>query len=76
MDPVAEHPARGSVISYAGVPLRLASGRAWGALCHFDIRPRLLLGAELEILHAAAPLLMSWLHDHALVEERGVPVPA
>lgn len=58
------HPARESVISYAGVPLRLPSGCAWGTLCHFDVRPRLLLGAELEVLHAAAPVLMTWLREH------------
>jgi GAF domain-containing protein len=61
---LAAHPSRASVISYAGVPLRLGSGRAWGTLCHFDARPRLLLGAELAILHAAAPVLMRWLREH------------
>jgi len=73
---LTEHPARGSVISYAGVPLRLASGRAWGTLCHFDVRPRLLLGAELAILHAAAPMLMSWLREHKALLDSAVRVDA
>jgi len=59
------HPAREAVISYAGVPLRLASGRPWGTLCHFDVRPRLLLGRELAVLQAAAPVLMRWLRARA-----------
>lgn len=52
---LAAHPARHSVISYAGVPLRLADGRAWGTLCHFDLRPRLLSASELALLDALAP---------------------
>lgn len=52
---LVSHPARDSVISYAGVPLRLADGRAWGTLCHFDLRPRLLPAAELRLLEAVAP---------------------
>ena len=59
-----EHAARESVISYAGVPLRLASGRTWGTLCHFDNRPRLLFAPEFAVLHAAAPILMRWLREH------------
>lgn len=55
------HPARQSVISYAGVPLRLAGGRAWGTLCHFDLRPRLLPAAETAVLEAFAPVLVDWL---------------
>ena len=55
------HPARQSVISYAGVPLRLAGGRAWGTLCHFDLRPRLLPAAETALLEAFAPVLVEWL---------------
>jgi hypothetical protein len=58
------HPARASVISYAGVPPRLASGRAWGTLCHFDVRPRLLPPGEIAVLHAAAPLVVCWLREH------------
>jgi hypothetical protein len=77
LDPrLTEHPARGSVISYAGVPLRLTSGRAWGTLCHFDVRPRLLLGAEFGVLHAAAPLLVSWLREHGALLERPAHIRA
>ena len=73
---LTEHPARESVISYAGVPLRLPNGCAWGTLCHFDVRPRLLLGAELEVLHAAAPLLMTWLREHQPLAGVATGVPA
>ncbi|HEX8850473.1 MAG TPA: GAF domain-containing protein [Gemmatimonadaceae bacterium] len=58
---LGDHPARDSVISYAGVPLRLAGGRAWGTLCHFDLRPRLLPRGELVLLEAAAPIFVRWL---------------
>ena len=58
------HPARDSVISYAGVPLRLPSGRAWGVLCHFDRRPRLLPPAELAALAAVSPVLLRWAMEH------------
>lgn len=58
------HPARDSVISYAGVPLRLAGGRAWGTLCHFDLRPRLLPPAEHALLDSVAPLFVRWLLEH------------
>ena len=63
------HPARDSVISYSGVPLRLENGRAWGTLCHFDLRPRLLPRAEQVILEAAAPLFVRWLRTRALLPD-------
>lgn len=58
------HPARRSVISYAGVPLRLADGRVWGTLCHYDLRPRLLPPTELAQLDAVAPVFALWLAKH------------
>jgi hypothetical protein len=61
------HPARDSVISYAGIPLRLAGGRAWGTLCHFDLRPRLLARGELPLLEAAAPVLVRFLRERGLL---------
>jgi GAF domain-containing protein len=73
---LAEHPARESVISYAGVPLRLPSGCAWGTLCHFDVRPRLLLGTELEVLNAVAPVLMTWLREHKPLAGLAITAPA
>lgn len=57
---LAMHPARESVISYGGVPLRFPGGRAWGTLCHFDVRPRLLPPQELKALELVAPLLARW----------------
>ena len=58
-----QHPARSSVISYAGVPLRLVDGSSWGTLCHFDLRPRLLPATELALLDAVAPLFVDWLWE-------------
>jgi GAF domain-containing protein len=58
------HPARDTVISYAGVPLRLPSGRPWGVLCHYDSRPRLLPPAELAALAAVSPVLLQWAMEH------------
>ena len=62
-----DHPARHAVISYAGVPLRLANGRAWGTLCHFDLRPRLLPATELTVLDAVAPVFVRWLEETRLI---------
>jgi GAF domain-containing protein len=61
---LAAHPARESVISYAGVPLRLPGGRAWGTLCHFDVRPRLLPPHELDALASVAPVIARWAIAH------------
>ena len=55
------HPARASVQSYAGVPVRLPGGRVLGTLCHFDDRPRIMPTGELAVLQAIAPLLLPWL---------------
>ena len=58
------HPARDSVLSYAGMPLRLPGVKTWGTLCHFDLRPRLLPASELAVLKEAAPLFVDWLRVH------------
>jgi GAF domain-containing protein len=55
------HAARDSILCYAGVPIRLGSGRAWGSLCHFDLRPRLLSTEELAALGTVAPVVAEWL---------------
>ena len=55
------HPARESMISYAGVPIRMPSGLTWGTLCHYDLRPRLMPATELRILEAATPLFTAWI---------------
>ena len=51
------HAARGTVISYVGVPIRGVDGRVRGTLCHFDCRPRLMPDGEAELLARVAPLL-------------------
>ena len=62
---LADHPARESVLSYCGVPVRTASGLPWGSLCHFDVRPRLLSAQESRILEVAAPLFARWFSDRS-----------
>lgn len=57
------HPARDSMLAYAGVPIRLPSGAAWGTLCHFDWRPRLMPPGELPLLEAAVSIVTGWLVD-------------
>ena len=64
---LVEHAARLSVISYVGVPLRLSGGGAWGTLCHYDLRPRLLPPAELAHLDAVASVFSEWLAGHGAV---------
>lgn len=53
-DELVMHPARLSVVSYCGVPLRSPDGSCVGTLCHFDDRPRLLPCGELSLLEQAA----------------------
>lgn len=60
-DRLQSHAARDSIISYAGAPIRLPSGIAWGTLCHFDVRPRLMEPTELPILEAVTPLFAAWI---------------
>ncbi|MEO8562274.1 MAG: GAF domain-containing protein [bacterium] len=48
------HTARENVISYCGVPIRHESGRVWGTLCHYDVRPRLVSPSEIEVLTLVA----------------------
>lgn len=58
------HAARDSVLCYVGVPIRLPGGQPWGTLCHFDLRPRLLVTDELGALTTVAPVLTEWLASH------------
>ena len=53
---VVTHIARERVQSYCGVPIWLDGGRLWGTLCHYDVRPRLLPHAEVEVLERVAAL--------------------
>ena len=54
---LTEHPARGTVLSYCGVPLLLDDGRPYGTLCHFDLRPRIVPAGEVPLLVRVAPLI-------------------
>lgn len=55
------HPARESVLSYAGVAIRNAAGHVVGTLCHFDTRPRMLPDHEIKVLEGAARSISMWL---------------
>src|SRR5581483_7739438 len=57
-DRLRDHPARGNVRSYCGVPLRRPDGRLVGTLCHFDVVPCDVPVAEVALMEAAAPLIM------------------
>ena len=51
---LASHPARDTIRSYCGVPIRDESGCVWGTLCHFDERPRLMSPSEIDVLTVVA----------------------
>lgn len=57
------HAARDSVISYAGVPIRMTDGRVWGTLCHFDVRPRLIPAAEVPVLESVVAVFAAWIRE-------------
>ena len=54
------HSARNRIISYFGIPLRIA-GEVRGVLCHFDGRPRFAPPGEVEFLTGIEPLLVNYL---------------
>ena len=55
------HPARDSVLSYVGVPVRDRAGKVAGTLCHWDTRPRLAPAGELVVLERVSELLTSFI---------------
>jgi GAF domain-containing protein len=65
------HPARLSMRSYAGVPIRAADGSAWGTLCHFDMRPRIISATEVPLLKRVVPLFAEWVREYASSEGNG-----
>jgi len=58
-----QHPARGTTLSYCGVPLLDSGGRAVGTLCHFDLSPQPVPRSELPLLRIAASLISRKLGD-------------
>ena len=55
---LADHAARGTVLSYCGVPLLLDDGQPYGTLCHFDLRPRIVPADAIPVLVRVAPLIL------------------
>lgn len=64
-DRLRAHAKRDSVLSYAGVPIRLASGCVVGTLCHYDGRPRFVASDELGLLEKIAPAFAASLNQQA-----------
>ena len=51
------HPARQEVKAYCGFPLTDDSGRVYGTMCHFDVQPRPLDHAPIDLMEVMAELL-------------------
>lgn len=62
------HPARHTVLSYCGVPLRRDDASFFGTLCHFDVAPRLFAESTVKRLEETALLLREHLPASALRE--------
>lgn len=60
---LTSHPARDSIVSYVGVPVRSIDGRIFGTLCHFDYRPRILPLDEVAVLEAISRCVSQWLTE-------------
>ena len=59
------HKAGSPVVSYCGALIRDEAGRAFGTLCHFDVRACQASGTELTLLEAAAPFLLAHIRAEA-----------
>lgn len=58
-DPQVEgHPKQKQVRSYCGIPLFTEDGELFGTICHFDFDPVPYSAEEVDLLDAAAPLLV------------------
>lgn len=55
------HSARVTVLSYMGVPIRLATGELWGVLAHYDREARVAPVGEVELLQQIIPALARWI---------------
>ncbi len=61
------HPARDSIVSYCGVPIRSRGGIPWATLCHFDFRRRLARPEETALLETIVPVFAQWLAGQGLL---------
>lgn len=62
---VQAHPAREQFAAYCGVPLYGADGEPFGTLCHYDPRPRIGTGGQLQLLDRVAPLVAAYVLSRA-----------
>lgn len=58
---LADHPYRGVMLSYCGVPLLDAAGEVAGTLCHMDTQSQLLSDEEFDVFQRAARVLPKYL---------------
>lgn len=66
---LSQHAARDAVLSYCAVLLTGPDEEALGTLCHFDVRPREIPEAVVELLKQVRPEVAS-----AVAERRGIPI--
>jgi GAF domain-containing protein len=52
-----DHPAQQSVVAFHGVPLVDTAGACIGAICHWDVKPRVVPPDEVALLYETAHLL-------------------
>jgi hypothetical protein len=52
-----DHPAQQSVVAFHGVPLLDSASACIGAICHWDVRPRVVPPDEVSLLYEAAHVL-------------------
>ena len=65
------HPAKNSMLAYAGAPIELVQSGSWGTICHFDLRPRIIEVEELSVLGTVTPILADWVRQHFGVHQCG-----
>lgn len=78
-DHLGDHPYRGVLLAYHGVPIGDNAGGLWGTLCHFDFVERGLAPRQYELLKAAGHMLYPFVRPlqgaHAEAEAVLSPVP-
>jgi GAF domain-containing protein len=54
---VRTHPKREKIQAYCGVPLLDSAGKLFGSICHFDLQPRIIADADVDLMEEVAFLL-------------------
>ncbi len=78
-DHLGDHPYRGVLLAYHGVPIGDNAGGLWGTLCHFDFEERGLSESQYELLKAAGHMLYPFVRhlqgSAASPAEQALPAP-